>query len=80
MNIFIYIFNNNCANENNAQVFSADNFSVEVLVMIFPSRVATRDNGGNLHWGCIDFESSHPSLKQFQSRQLYTTSEQTHRK
>ena len=52
MNICIYILHNNDANENNAQVFSADKIFVEVVVMSCPSRVATRGNGGKLHIDC----------------------------
>ena len=44
-----FIFHNNGTNENNAQVFSADKIFVEELVIICPSRAATRGNGSNLH-------------------------------
>ena len=49
MNISTYMFHNYGANENNAQVFSADKFFAEVVVIICPIRVATRGNGDNLH-------------------------------
>ena len=60
MNMCIYIFHNNDANENNSQVFYADNFFIEVVVMICPSRAATRGNGGNLHGGALTLKVHTP--------------------
>ena len=51
MNICLYIFHNNNANESNAQVFSAYKHFLKVVVMRSQARVATSGNGGNLH-GC----------------------------
>ena len=79
MNICIYIFHHNGANKNNTEVISADKIFVEVVVLICPSRAATRGNGGNQHGGALTLKV-HTPFKAIPEWELYTRSEQNHRK